>query len=136
MRRLQMPCRGVCACSRGSHMRGILLATLLAGLRPNVRKCLKSLEARVGFEPTNGGFADLSLGPLGYRAKLFSIAKRRTSVRALLEAANSLRSTFASAFKSSCKQDAQICFFYSISCGIKSFKSWRILRFPAALSQA
>jgi hypothetical protein len=23
----------------------------------------------VGFEPTNGGFADLSLGPLGYRAK-------------------------------------------------------------------
>jgi hypothetical protein len=22
----------------------------------------------VGFEPTNGGFADLSLGPLGYRA--------------------------------------------------------------------
>lgn len=33
------------------------------------------LEARVGFEPTNGGFADLSLGPLGYRAKRFSIAK-------------------------------------------------------------
>jgi hypothetical protein len=29
----------------------------------------------VGFEPTNGGFADLSLGPLGYRAKLLSIAK-------------------------------------------------------------
>ena len=23
----------------------------------------------MGFEPTNGGFADLSLGPLGYRAK-------------------------------------------------------------------
>ena len=34
-----------------------------------------SLEARVGFEPTNGGFADLSLGPLGYRAELLSIAK-------------------------------------------------------------
>src|SRR6266850_7003148 len=32
------------------------------------------LEARVGFEPTNGGFADLSLGPLGYRAELLSIA--------------------------------------------------------------
>src|SRR5579883_850286 len=32
------------------------------------------LEARVGFEPTNGGFADLSLGPLGYRAETLSIA--------------------------------------------------------------
>src|SRR6266478_7166168 len=32
------------------------------------------LEARVGFEPTNGGFADLSLGPLGYRAESLSIA--------------------------------------------------------------
>jgi hypothetical protein len=44
-----------------------------------ISKRLKSaeriLEARVGFEPTNGGFADLSLGPLGYRAKLLSIAK-------------------------------------------------------------
>ncbi len=29
----------------------------------------------MGFEPTNGGFADLSLGPLGYRAERFSIAK-------------------------------------------------------------
>ena len=29
----------------------------------------------MGFEPTNGGFADLSLGPLGYRAELLSIAK-------------------------------------------------------------
>ncbi len=29
----------------------------------------------MGFEPTNGGFADLSLGPLGYRAKLSSISK-------------------------------------------------------------
>jgi hypothetical protein len=37
-------------------------------------KCFGLLEARVGFEPTNGGFADLSLGPLGYRAKQSSIA--------------------------------------------------------------
>ena len=36
----------------------------------------------MGVEPTNGGFADLSLGPLGYRAKLFSITKTRKSVRA------------------------------------------------------
>jgi hypothetical protein len=35
------------------------------------------LEARVGFEPTNGGFADLSLGPLGYRAKTVIITKLR-----------------------------------------------------------
>ena len=28
----------------------------------------------MGFEPTNGGFADLSLGPLGYRAKPLIIA--------------------------------------------------------------
>ena len=42
----------------------------------------------MGFEPTNGGFADLSLGPLGYRAKLFSIAKTSTSVRALQKRLN------------------------------------------------
>ena len=29
----------------------------------------------MGFEPTNGGFADLSLGPLGYRAEEISITK-------------------------------------------------------------
>jgi hypothetical protein len=29
---------------------------------------IKFLEARVGFEPTNDGFADHSLRPLGYRA--------------------------------------------------------------------
>ena len=33
------------------------------------------LEARVGFEPTDGGFADLSLRPLGYRAVLISITE-------------------------------------------------------------
>jgi hypothetical protein len=32
------------------------------------------LEARVGFEPTDGGFADLSLRPLGYRAFVDSTA--------------------------------------------------------------
>jgi hypothetical protein len=36
----------------------------------------------VGFEPTNGGFADLSLGPLGYRAELLIIAKIVGRVRA------------------------------------------------------
>ena len=35
------------------------------------------LEARVGFEPTNGGFADLSLRPLGYRAVGSSIAEAK-----------------------------------------------------------
>ena len=29
---------------------------------------IKKLVEPMGFEPTNGGFADLSLGPLGYRA--------------------------------------------------------------------
>ena len=52
---------------RGSHAKK-------AG-SPLVEKKNINLEARVGFEPTNGGFADLSLGPLGYRAELSSIAK-------------------------------------------------------------
>ena len=46
--------------------------------RLNPTKCLKTLEARVGFEPTNGGFADLSLGPLGYRAEPLIIANPKT----------------------------------------------------------
>ena len=29
------------------------------------------MEARAGFEPANDGFADHSLGPLGYRALVF-----------------------------------------------------------------
>jgi hypothetical protein len=33
----------------------------------------------VGFEPTNGGFADLSLRPLGYRAPDIEPAPRRRS---------------------------------------------------------
>ena len=66
----------------------------------------KKLEARVGFEPTNGGFADLSLGPLGYRAELFSIAKSRSSVRARENAVE------------------------------ENLKPLRILRFPAALCRA
>ena len=34
------------------------------------RQLRKRVEARVGFEPTDGGFADLSLRPLGYRAEV------------------------------------------------------------------
>ena len=47
------------------------------------------LEARVGFEPTNGGFADLSLGPLGYRAGFSSIANLNSqpAIRRKLEIA-------------------------------------------------
>jgi hypothetical protein len=34
----------------------------------------------VGFEPTNGGFADLSLGPLGYRARARQYIEKRWSM--------------------------------------------------------
>ena len=44
-------------------------ARVLLGWRSVERKG-RLLEARVGFEPTNGGFADLSLRPLGYRAEV------------------------------------------------------------------
>ena len=52
------------------------------------------LEARVGFEPTNGGFADLSLGPLGYRAGFSSIANLNSqpAIRRKLEIAPPRRS--------------------------------------------
>ena len=78
-----MRCAAGCAGVRRRAIRGVLLAGLLA--EPGLwvlskRKCLKRLEARVGFEPTNGGFADLSLGPLGYRAELLSIAKLAQSL--------------------------------------------------------
>src|SRR5216683_2324942 len=117
-----MPCPGVCAYPPGSRMQRILLAALLAGLRQDVRKWLKRLEARVGFEPTNGGFADLSLGPLGYRAKLFSIAKTRTSVRALPGAPNSKRWSLASAFTRTRSREIPLCDFpqkevFSSLCG-------------------
>ncbi len=51
----------------------------------------------MGFEPTNGGFADLSLGPLGYRAKHSSIANYRTSVRATPDEICTIASYFFSA---------------------------------------
>jgi hypothetical protein len=35
----------------------------------------------VGFEPTNGGFADLSLGPLGYRAESLKYSKSSKTTR-------------------------------------------------------
>ncbi len=34
----------------------------------------------MGFEPTNGGFADLSLGPLGYRAEARQYIEKRWSM--------------------------------------------------------
>ena len=40
----------------------------------------------MGFEPTNGGFADLSLGPLGYRAKQSSITKSLSRLEHRIEA--------------------------------------------------
>src|SRR6267142_1318019 len=44
--------------------------------QPAYKRERRFLEARVGFEPTNGGFADLSLAPLGYRAESLSIANQ------------------------------------------------------------
>src|SRR6516162_687757 len=44
---------------------------MTAGLEP----AFKNLEARVGFEPTNDGFADHSLRPLGYRASVYIMPK-------------------------------------------------------------
>jgi hypothetical protein len=64
----------------------IVSRTRVAGTKQNV-SAARNLEARVGFEPTNGGFADLSLGPLGYRAELLSIANwKREAGRWSLEA--------------------------------------------------
>ena len=57
------------------HNGRVMLAPALSGREHHSKTagvCV-GLEARVGFEPTNGGFADLSLGPLGYRAGLSSI---------------------------------------------------------------
>src|SRR5207237_6355893 len=71
---------GRCQLRKGPKWRRRLLYFPLRKSQPQTRVKrvigMEKLEARVGFEPTNGGFADLSLGPLGYRAKFFSIAKR------------------------------------------------------------
>jgi hypothetical protein len=58
-----------------SGFAGVLPLTVFKGggfglsSNPKGQCWLRTLEARVGFEPTNGGFADLSLRPLGYRAE-------------------------------------------------------------------
>ena len=46
----------------------IFICLCMSTLSP--RQLRKRVEARVGFEPTDGGFADLSLRPLGYRAEV------------------------------------------------------------------
>ena len=44
----------------------------------------------MGFEPTNGGFADLSLGPLGYRAKQPSITKSLSRLEHWIETSDEI----------------------------------------------
>jgi hypothetical protein len=51
------------------------------------------LEARVGFEPTDGGFADLSLRPLGYRAGVKEYSE--TAVQLSVNDANRKRATLS-----------------------------------------
>src|ERR1700680_1974893 len=63
-----------CSNSDGSRSRGSR-SERCAGAEGGIQSAnewetkLTILEARVGVEPTNGGFADLSLRPLGYRAE-------------------------------------------------------------------
>ncbi len=64
------------------------------------------MEARVGFEPTNGGFADLSLGPLGYRAELLIISETPACVRASRE-----------------QDSAGVFYFFNVCAGVTIFAS-------------
>ena len=70
---------------------GVLPLTVFKGggfglsSNPKGQYWLRTLEARVGFEPTNGGFADLSLRPLGYRAETTKYSETGVNLSAARE---------------------------------------------------